>query len=331
MARFISELVDGSEVDGEFVLRSRDMRVTRKGDWYLSLELSDRTGTLPAVQFEPSSKSSAIPVGTVVKVLGRVTRFRGARRIAVQTLDPATAWDPADLVTTGPRSREELTQALSALVKSVKNRTLRRLLSAVFSDKEFFDVFCTCPASQSYHHPYIGGLLEHTVSVARICGDLGSQYEGVDLDMLVTAGLLHDIGKVDELSFTSGIRYTDEGRMIGHVVLTVMRVRDAGRRAGLDTKKLSRLEHALLSHHGELEWGSPKRPSTFEALLLHHVDNLDAKAAGFMEMTRTASRMDESWTDSANLFRRPLYAPCAAESDRCIQATEDEQHFTLSA
>ncbi len=198
----------------------------------------------------------------------------------------------------------------------------------------FLASFRTCPASQTYHHAYIGGLLEHTVAVASLCDELAPRYDGVDAPLLVTAALLHDIGKVDELTYDTGIGYTDEGRLTGHVVLGAMRVREAARRARLDRQTLMKLEHAILSHHGELEWGSPKRPSTLEALILHHVDNLDAKAAGFASLLKGASSIEESWTDAANLFRRPLYSPRAIEDDRPHRPAEDEsvlQHLRLVA
>jgi 3'-5' exoribonuclease len=151
---------------------------------------------------------------------------------------------------------------------------------------------------------------------------------------LVTAALLHDIGKVDELEFGTSIEYTHEGRLLGHVVLGVRRVQEAIRRKGVrvsDDVRV-RLEHAILSHHGELEWGSPKRPATIEALLLHHADNLDAKADGFRSVTAGAAMAEEVWTDSSNLFRRPLYAPRAAEDDRDFTPLdEDAQYLRASA
>ncbi|TFG36062.1 MAG: HD domain-containing protein, partial [Candidatus Aminicenantes bacterium] len=197
--------------------------------------------------------------------------------------------------------------------------------------KELFERFCACPGSQSYHHAYLGGLLEHTVAVADNCAHVAGRYQGVDRDLLVASALLHDVGKVDELTFETGVGYTDEGRLIGHVVLGARRAREAAARAGTDATVLLRLEHAMLSHHGELECGSPKKPSTIEALLLHHVDNMDAKSAGFAQVLSGATLAEEVWTDSANLFRRPLFAPRALEDDRPHRADEDAQHFRLTA
>jgi 3'-5' exoribonuclease len=201
----------------------------------------------------------------------------------------------------------------------------------VFREPRFFEQFCDCPASQSYNHAYLSGLLEHTVSVATTCAQIAGRYDGVDRDLLISAALMHDIGKVDELSYEVGIGYSDVGRLVGHVVASDTRVRDAARRVGLETRVLLELEHAILSHHGELEWGSPKRPATFEALLLHHVDNLDAKASGFSAALKGASSIEENWTDATNLFRRPLYAPRPIEDERRGLSTEDAQHFQVSA
>lgn len=330
-ATYITEFTEGSRVDATLFLRAREMRSTRAGEAYLALELSDRTGTIRGVYFRPSPDACTVPAGTAVRVRGTVTRFKGAKRVSIEELAPARQWDSADLIGTAVRARDELVTEFHALARSVKHAGLRRLLRQVFRDAEFFDRFCTCPASQSYHHAYLCGLLEHTVSVAVTCSLVAERYEEIDRDLLVAAALLHDIGKVDELVFDTGIGYSDEGRLVGHVVLSDARVRRAAQQTKLDAHVLMKLEHAVLSHHGELEWGSPKRPATFEALMLHHVDNLDAKAAGFTASLKGASRLEEAWTDAGNLFRRPLYAPRPLEDDRPVRVQEDEQHFRVSA
>ena len=331
--QYVAELAEGARVDAQFVLQVKEMRSTRGGEAYLSMGLADKSGRMPAVFFRPSTEATAIPVGSVVRARGIVTSFRGTKRISIDSLAPARTWESEDFLASGPRSSEELIDELRALVASVSDPDLKAVLRTIFSDREFFARFVRCPGAQSYHHAYVGGLLEHTVSVATLARSMAGQYPGVETDLLVTAALLHDIGKCDELSFETSIEYTDSGRLLGHVVLGVRRVHDAvaKQRAPKSAERLMRLEHAILSHHGELEWGSPKRPSTLEALLLHHVDNLDAKAAGFCALLGGAMRADEVWTDSSNLFRRPLYAPRAMEDDRSFQVDEDAQHSRLSA
>jgi 3'-5' exoribonuclease len=332
-ANYVNELAEGMKVDDAFALRAKEMRATRTGEAFLTLELADRTGRIPAVSFRPDPASCAVPVGSIVRVRGRVTSFRGQKRISVESFCAEQSVEPGDFLAIGTRARDELVLEFKSLAACVHDPSLRKVLRAVFGDAEFFERFSRCPGSQSYHHAHTSGLLEHTVSVATMCRALAEQYPQVDADVLLSAALLHDVGKCDELTFDTAIEYTDQGRLLGHVVLGVQRVQGAIARARLkvDGSRLMRLEHAMLSHHGELEWGSPKRPSTFEALLLHHVDNLDAKAAGFVALLGGAVRADESWTDAGNLFRRPLYAPRPVEDDRSYPADEDAQHSRLSA
>lgn len=332
-ANYINELAEGMKVDAPFALRAKEMRAARTGDAFLSLELADRTGHLPGVCFRPEPEAATIPVGTIVRVRGTVTTFRGQKRISVETMRPEPSADSEDFIAVGSRSRDELVAEFKALAASVRDPQLRKVLRAVFGETEFFERFARCPGSQSYHHAYSSGLIEHTAAVAGMCRTVAGQYPEADADVLLCAALLHDIGKCDELTFDTAIEYTDQGRLVGHVVLGVQRVQAAITRARLkvDPMRLMRLEHAILSHHGELEWGSPKRPSTFEALLLHHVDNMDAKAAGFVALVGRAARVEEAWTDAGNLFRRPLYAPRAAEDDRSYPAEEDAQHCRLTA
>jgi 3'-5' exoribonuclease len=322
---YVNELAEGTRVDSPFALRSKEVRAARTGDQYLSLELADKTGQISAVCFRPSRDGAAAPVGSVVHVRGAVTTFRGVKRVKIESIEPTTSYDATDLVATVSRPQEELAAEFKSLVGGVGDPELRRVLRAVFGDREFYETFSRCPGSQSYHHAYLGGLMEHTVAVASLCKSLAGNYGSLDEDLLVCAALLHDIGKCEELSFDTSIEYTDRGRLVGHVVLGMQRLRDSVVRARcrVGAERMTTLEHAILSHHGELEWGSPKRPSTLEALLLHHVDNLDAKAAGFSSLLASASRADESWTDASNLFRRPLWAPRPAEDDRQLAVVED--------
>lgn len=330
--QYVAEFAEGTRVSTSLVVLSKEMRATRSGDAFLTFEFSDRTGKMPGVCFRPSAAATEIPVGAVASVAGVVTRYRGVKRISVDSIAPCGAYAAEDYLGRGPRPTEELVDELRTLAGSVRQPGLKRLLRAVFGDKEFFERFSVCPASQGYHHAYLGGLIAHTVAVASHCRWLADVYPRADRDLLVAAALLHDVGKVDELAFDAGIGYTDSGRLLGHVMLGSQRIRGAALKCGrLDPELLMRLEHAVLSHHGELEWGAPKRPSTIEALLLHHADNLDAKAAGFSELLGGALAAQESWTDASNLFRRPLYAPKAAADDRAWPVEEDLQYHKATA
>jgi 3'-5' exoribonuclease len=330
--QYVKGLTEGDRVDTVFALRSRDLRPTRTGESYVSMELADRSGTISAVMFGPRAGDGLVQAGAAVRVEGTVTSFRGRRRISVDRLEIEHDADPADLVASGLRDTEELLGFLESLIEEVRHPGLRAVLDRVFGDAAFMERFSRCPAAQTHHHAYVGGLLEHTVSVAATCQAVGQGYDAVDADLLLAAALLHDVGKVDELSFETAIEYTDEGRLIGHVVLGERRVATAtaGLESVLPRTVALRLSHVLLSHHGELEWGSPKRPCTLEALVLHHVDNLDAKIAGFLTAVTGASGLEERWTDADNLFRRPLFVPRPVEDDRPRHAEEDDM-FCLAA
>jgi 3'-5' exoribonuclease len=171
------------------------------------------------------------------------------------------------------------------------------------------------------------------VAVAELCNTLSALYEEADRDLLITAALLHDIGKVDELEWDTAISYTDEGRLLGHVVLGERRVTAACGRLGesVPAELGLALSHVILSHHGELEWGAPKRPASLEALLLHHADNLDAKASGFVEAVGGAGAIEERWSDVTNLFRRPLYVPRPVGSDSPPTPREGDEYVPRSA
>lgn len=326
--RFIAELTEGDRVDAVFALRARELRAARTGDAYLALELADRSGRIGGVMFRPGPEAAELPVGTVVRIRGSITAYRGVLRVSIAGMRAVGQYDPADLMPTGTRDQEELLAELRTLVRSIADPALGALVRGVFGDAVFMRRFKSCPASQSYHHAYLGGLMEHTVGVATLCRALCDLYPHADADLLLAGALLHDVGKVDELAHTTTIDYTDDGRMIGHVVLGERRVRAAIERLGdaVPREVATRVSHVLLAHHGELEWGSPKRPCTLEALMLHHADNLDAKTAGFIAAAASASRIDEPWTDAGNLFRRPLWAPRALEDDRPGMPVEDDQY-----
>ncbi|MBN2405774.1 MAG: 3'-5' exoribonuclease YhaM family protein [Coriobacteriia bacterium] len=329
---YAGSVAEGDKVSDVFALRSKELRSSRNGEAYLALELSDRTGRLAAVMFRPDRLAQALPAGSVVAVEGTATTYRGVLRVSVERLRLAGKWDATDLLPTSPRDRDELLARLRELVRGIRDPHLAKIVRVVFGDRTFMQNFKRCPGAQSYHHAYIAGLLEHTVAVATLCEGMASMYADVNHDLLVAGALLHDIGKVDELTCTTGIDYTDEGRFIGHVVLGEERLRRVLDRLGDVPSSLRvQLSHMMLSHHGELEWGSPKRPCTLEALILHHADNMDAKAAGFVETAAAAVRAEEQWTDASNAFHRPLYAPQPAEDDSWVRSVDGGRYIRRGA
>ncbi|GAB4252685.1 MAG: HD domain-containing protein [Thermoleophilia bacterium] len=310
------DLEPGMRVRETYLVAAKDLRTAKNGKPYLKLRLGDRSGTVDCMVWEGAQEIGAgFEGGDVVMVEGRVTEYQGRAQIDALTVTRAADGqiNPRDFLPQTYRDLEELKGFLAFHIESVTDQDYRRLLDAVF-DGELFDRFVEAPAAKQFHHAYLGGLLEHTVSVAGLCDHVCQQYTRVNRDLLITAALLHDIGKVEELTFSCTIDYSDAGKFLGHVVLGLTLVTERARALpGFPDEKLQHLLHCIASHHGELEWGSPKRPKTIEALIIHHVDNLDAKVKGFLEIVE--GTRDAAWTDLRNLFRRPLHVPRASHQE----------------
>ncbi|MCE5254442.1 MAG: HD domain-containing protein [Actinomycetia bacterium] len=322
----VRELTPGSSVESVYLLSSKETRQTKAGKPFFKLRVSDRTGTVECTVWETDWMHPGIEVGDLVLVTARVTEYQNKAQLEASRVAPAPpgSAQPRDFLPSTYRDVDELRGFLQFHIESVQDRDYRALLEIVFGDPDFSEAFCSAPAAKLYHHAYLGGLIEHTVAVADLCEFVGQQYGRVDRDLLLTAALLHDVGKTGELAFETTIDFTDAGRLIGHVIQGVTLVSDKAKQLpSFPEAKLQQLLHCIVSHHGELEWGSPKRPKTIEALILHHVDNLDAKVKGFLEIVE-GSR-DASWTDLRNLFRRPLHIPRAAhQEDDFLPPSEDE-------
>jgi len=307
----------GLRLKETYLVNAKDLRTAKNGKPYMRLKLADRDGQVVCMVWDDvESLASGFEGGDVVWIEGRVTEFDGQLQIEAAQIRRVEDHliDPSDFLPRTYRDVDELKGFLAFHIESVYDSDLRRLLDAFFGDPEFLEMFVTAPAAKQNHHAYLGGLLEHTVSVAALSDHIAQQYARINRDLLITAGLLHDIGKVEELTYGTTIDFSSAGRFLGHTVLGLNMVAERARGLeGFPEDKLHLVLHCLASHHGELEWGSPKRPKTIEALILHHVDNLDAKVKGFLEIvegSRTAP-----WTDLRNLFRRPLHVPQAAHQE----------------
>jgi 3'-5' exoribonuclease len=321
----VCDLVPGTTVRGTYLLGAKETRSTKAGKPFFKLRLSDRTGNIDCTVWETDQFETGLGAGDLVLISARVSEYQGKAQLEASAVRaaPAGTASPRDFLPSTYRDIEELKGFLQFHVGSVYDRDYSALLNAIFGDEDFLEIFSTAPAAKLFHHAYLGGLLEHTVAVAEMCDFVSQQYARVDRDLLLSAALLHDIGKTQELSFDVAIDYTDAGRFLGHVIQGVTFVSARAQRLpSFPEEKLQQLLHCIVSHHGELEWGSPKRPKTIEALILHHVDNLDAKVKGFLEIVE-GSR-DAAWTDLRNLFRRPLHVPQAAHQEEDFLPPEED-------
>ncbi|MHB8792881.1 MAG: 3'-5' exoribonuclease YhaM family protein [Thermoleophilia bacterium] len=312
----IADLSAGDTIDEIYFLREARRGIARNGNSYLALKLSDRSGIMEARVWDGVDTLEALLApDSYVRVNGIVESYRSRLQLKIKSATPV---DPVDLdqqdfVPCSYRDIDELRGFLDYFVAEILDPDYSGLLESFFGNTGFMELFSRAPGDARSHHAYLGGLLEHTVSVATLCQHVTIQHPRLNNDLLLTAALLHDIGKVEEFRFDGCIRYSREGQLLGHVLLGQRLVEDHIRElGGFPRDKELDLLHAIISHHGELEWGAPKRPRSAEALVLHHIDNLDAKVKGFLEVVD--GRGEVGWQELQNLFRRPLDQPRAADS-----------------
>jgi len=323
MARtFIAECKEGQAVTSFFLVRAKEIRRRRNGEPFLSLVLGDRSGELPAVMWEGFEEAAAaVHEGDVVKVQAAVGAFQGDRQLQLQRLRLASEEDGVALEDFLPRSPRDPADSLNALQAATRNLAdphLRALLEDLWADGEFVRAFCDAPAAKGLHHASLGGLVEHTASVVALCEMVAGHYAGVDRDLLVASAILHDVGKLQELRWRGLFEYTDAGRLLGHIAQGVLFVEERLRKfPDFPPSRRDQLLHNILSHHGELEWGSPKRPKTLEAVILHHVENLDGKVNQFQAFGRDHRDAERpGWTTYIRALDRYLYVgPPAGDAE----------------
>ena len=310
--QMIAQLRAANPVEGQY-LNSRKLLVDfrNKPGKYLTLTLGDSSGSIEGRVWNNAEQvADEIDVGDVVMVDGRVEEYRGALQLVVATMRTChpEEYSVADFIPSSKRDMGKMREELAYLVERVSQPQLRALLEHFFSDPQFLDDFSLAPGAKSLHHSYLGGLMEHTVAVARILLTVCACHPELDVDLLIAAALLHDIGKLYELSAHGFVEYTDTGRLIGHVVHTDRMVTAAIYEIdGFDAELQDRLCHVLLSHHGQKEYGAPIVPMTAEACALHYADNLDAHVQYFGQVIEQSSGSGNRWSEYQRLFDRYIY------------------------
>jgi len=304
--QWIDAIQEEDRVSGCYLVREKRLAKTRNGSDFLTLTLVDKTGEMPARVWERAEALGAVfNEGDVIHVVGQAGSYRDQIQLTLSDLDfwkgPA---DPEIFLEVSPGDPSEMLRALREILRGLENRHLKGLVDSFFADRVFVQRFKTAPAAKNFHHSYLGGLLEHTLSVCRLAMQAADHYPQLDRDLLLASAFLHDIGKIRELKYDLLIDYTDEGRLVGHLVLGVTMVDEKLNALKEFPGELSvRLKHLILSHHGQYDFGSPKAPKFLEAFALHLIDDLDAKINGvgrFMER----DRHDGPWTDFNRLFGR---------------------------
>ena len=307
---WISDLAPGLDVEEAYAVSAKEVRQRRNGGPYLALTLSDRTGAVAALAWENVERIGQIcESGRVVRIRGQVQRYNQRLQVVVRRAEsvPPDEIEEDLFVRSASLDPELLWGRLHEQVDGLANPHLKQLLYRILADPDVAVRLRKAPAARGMHHAWRAGLLEHTVSVVTVAAHLAEHYR-LDRDMVVAGTILHDLGKVWELEIDSSIEYTDDGRLLGHIALEVIYVdRRIAELASFPAELRRQLLHLLLAHHGQHEYGSPQRPKTPEALLVHMVDNLDSKMAGMLEAMAGPGDSGDAWSAYSRILERHVY------------------------
>ena len=313
MKTYINEIKENDQVESLFLVKEKSSGITKTGNTYLKLKLVDRSGEMEGrVWTLVENLTESFEKDDFVRILGKAVSFQEHLQLNINYIERVReeAILFSDFFPVTEKDVDEMFQSLLEISRRIKDPHLNQLLQLFWEDESFIKLFKMAPASKWLHHNYLGGLLEHTLSLAQLVLINGSHYDGLDLDLLLTASILHDLGKVDELSYHRSFDYSDEGRLLGHIVLGVERVEDKIRQLPDFPRDLSTLlKHFLLSHHGQYIWGSPKRPMTLEAVMLHFLDDMDAKINGIQQFIRRQVPEGSRWSAYHRTFEQYFYVP----------------------
>ena len=296
--KYINELREGNRMSGVYLCKHKQSAVTKNGKQYENVILQDRTGTIGAKIWDPNSMGiDEFEALDYVDISGDITVFNGALQVSIKRARKAGEgeYNPADYLPTSRYDIDTMYQELLSWIGTVKNQYLSAILTYYFiQDQETVKRFRMSSAAKSVHHGFVGGLLEHTLSVTRFCDFMAKSYGILNRDLLITAAILHDIGKTKELSLFPQNDYTDDGQLLGHIMIGAEMVHDAAQKIeGFPMELENQLKHCILAHHGELEYGSPKKPAMVEAVALNLADNADAKMETLTELFDAAPAGNE--------------------------------------
>ncbi len=308
--QFINQINAGDVLSDCYVLAEKTMAQKKDGNNYLNLVLSDRTGNIKGVVWDNVEKiASQTKTGAVVKIRGHVGQYRNNLQVVIKemTMVPLEETDPSDFMLSTERDVHKMFERVVALSESLDAWYLKSLFRAFWEDVSFTAQFKKAPAAKKMHHAYIGGLLEHTLSMAVLADKIAGHYNGIDRDLLVSGALLHDIGKTREFSYDMGIDYSDEGRLVNHIVIGLQMIEEKMRTiANFPEEQALLLKHMVISHHGSRELGSPEPPKTMEAVILNCIDEMDSRVQAIREFMGKEDP-GETWTSFHRLLGRHFY------------------------
>jgi 3'-5' exoribonuclease len=332
---FIRDFTPNQTISTTFLVKSKELRNKKTGGQFALITLSDKTGDITGQWWDNFEDTiDNFDRDDIVFARGLVTVYRNHLQLSIHRmrLCQEREYSLTDYFPTTRYDVDEMFAELMAIIGEFKNEYLRLLLQNIFADETTARKFKKAPAAKTMHHPYLGGLLEHSLSLVKLCRKVGGHYDGIDVDLLQTGAVLHDFGKIDELAYDRAFGYTDDGQMIGHLVMETIMVADHIKQIpGFPDELRRHLLHMLLAHHGKLEYGSPKLPSTPEALMLAYLDDLDSKVEAMMRLI-AEPQVEGDWTRMSPMFERPIYRRRTAEPfAQAVTIAEENQAKAAAA
>jgi len=327
----VTDLNLNTRINDVFFLKDVEFRVRRdKKTVDMFFKIADKTGEIVAINWDVSNdKVEKLSKIKFARVQGYITKKKSDGTLQA-TVSSLTETAPLDLNYSDylPQSKENLDELMSKIfskINSIENYHLKNLLKSFFDDPEFAEKFKRAPAAMKVHQPYIGGLAEHTVNVVTICETIGNIYKEINRDFLITMAILHDIGKISEYAYDKAIEHTDEGKLLGHIAISLEMIDQKVRSMDNFPKDLELMvKHTLLSHHGHFEFGSPRLPSILAAIALYYADELEAKVSGFINVKEENKDFNEKWSKWVWWLERSIYLDEEAILKNKINETEEE-------
>ncbi len=331
---FVKEINENDKVESIFLVKQKSISFTKAGSPYLNLTLIDKTGEVNGKVWEQAEKLAKLfQKDDFVKIKSTAVTYQNSLQLNISSIIPLSPSE-IDITNFLPQAKNDIEQTflkLKAIIEEVSNAHLKKLLDLFIADDQLIRLFKLAPAAKKMHHVYLGGLLEHTLSLSNLILQISKHYEGLNVDLLLTGGILHDIGKIHELTYSRSFDYSDSGRLIGHITLGVEMINEKIRLIPDFPQELAvELRHLIISHHGEYQYGSPKRPKTLEAFILYYLDDLDAKVE---EIQSFIQREEENQTKCAGyhqMLERFIYKTLDSKDHKDSESKQEEGNFSQS-
>jgi len=326
--QFVSDIKDRDSVSTVFLVKDKVMAMAKNGKPYMNLRFMDKSGEIEAKVWDNTDVlDKRFDKDDFVQVRGKASVYMNKMQVVVAEIAkiPEEQVCLADFLPESPRDRGEMRLELAEVVAAMNSPHLKSLMQAFLTDEAFMGLYCSAPAAKAMHHVYLGGLLEHSLALVKLVKTIVPLYGGVNEDLLIAGALLHDVGKIYEMSFERSFDYTDAGKLLGHITIGVELVEENIRKVdGFPRELAMLLKHMLLSHHGQYEYGSPKRPKTVEATILNYLDDMDSKINGIRAHIAKENVSTSRWTAHHRLYDRYFFKCNGMDEELEIERVLDE-------